>query len=82
MSQLVAVHIGDKVKVLVLVYPVLKGIDHDFRTQVRAADADIDDIGDLLAAPDLIGQGEHSIQCVVNLTQRRMHVLGPGPKHG
>ena len=79
MSQLVAVHIGDKVKVLVLVYPVLKGIDHDFRTQVRAADADIDDIGDLPAALDLIGQGEHSIQRVVNFTQRRVHVLGPGP---
>ena len=73
MAQLMAVDIGDEMKPLVGAAPIFERIDHDFRSQMRAAYADIDDVGDLGARAHLLGQREHRVQRVMHRVQRRAH---------
>ena len=42
---------------------------HHLRPQVRAADADVDDIGDRSIRAHLLGVGEHGAACIFDLAQ-------------
>ena len=72
-----SIDIGDKVKILARVDPVLQRIDHYLWAKMRAANADIDDIGDGLVISDLIGKCEHLIQSLMHLLQREAYLGRP-----
>ena len=44
---------------------------------MRAADADIDDVGNLLIVSNLIGQSEHLIKSAMHFMQSGMYFSGP-----
>ena len=65
-------------KALIAIHPVFQCVDHHFGPQVRAANADIDDIGDLRIAAYLVCQSQHLIQRFMYIPQCLVHVGRPG----
>ena len=65
--QVVAVQVGDDAYFLMAAAPGGEGLQSQVRTQARAADADVDDVGDVLTGADMCSQVEQLLHGWKNL---------------
>ena len=72
-----AVHIADKVQALAGSGKGVQRQHRHLRPQVRAADADVDDVGDGAVGTHALGIGQHGVQRAVYLGQR-LRLMGAG----
>ena len=81
MAQLMPIDVRDKVKALARIHPILQPLHHHLGPQVRAANADVHNVGNLAIGAHLLGQRQHGVQGVVRGGQGVPLRLGPGLHH-